>query len=117
MNFSVVDADGHIKGLHYHLEAGRHLVLPAARRRPRSFSRHPQGLADLRPHAGRRGGRRRRAARSNPGRAWPTATGPLTNPCALLYIVTEPFDPASPDEYRIAWDHPAVKSLWEIPNG
>ena len=42
---------------------------------------------------------------------------PLTNPCALLYVVTEAFDPASPDEYRIAWDHPAVKDLWEVPNG
>jgi len=42
---------------------------------------------------------------------------PLTNPFALLYAVTETFDPASPDEYRIAWDHPAVKELWDIPNG
>jgi dTDP-4-dehydrorhamnose 3,5-epimerase len=42
---------------------------------------------------------------------------PLTNPCALFYIVTEAFDPANPDEYRIAWDHPAFKDLWDIPNG
>ena len=42
---------------------------------------------------------------------------PLTNPCSLLYFVTETFDPAAPDEFRIAWDHPAVKELWETPNG
>ncbi len=41
---------------------------------------------------------------------------PLTSPCTLLYIVTESFDPADPDEYRIAWDHPAVRDLWDIPN-
>jgi dTDP-4-dehydrorhamnose 3,5-epimerase len=42
---------------------------------------------------------------------------PLTNPCALFYIVTRTFDAKDPDEWRIAWDHPAVKDLWEIPNG
>ena len=42
---------------------------------------------------------------------------PLTNPCALLYIVTRTFDVADPDEYRIPWDHPAVRDLWEVPNG
>ena len=42
---------------------------------------------------------------------------PLTNPCALLYFVTETFDPAAPDELRIPWDHPAVKNLWDVPNG
>ncbi len=42
---------------------------------------------------------------------------PLTIPCALVYLVTETFDPAAPDELRIAWDHPAVKDLWEVPNG
>jgi len=31
--------------------------------------------------------------------------------------VTETFDPTAPDEYRIAWDHPAVKDLWDTPNG
>jgi len=42
---------------------------------------------------------------------------PLTNPCALLYFVTKSFDPENPDELRIPWDHPAVKDLWEVPNG
>jgi hypothetical protein len=41
----------------------------------------------------------------------------LTNPCALFYIVTRTFDVGEPDEWRIAWDHPAVRDLWEIPNG
>jgi len=31
--------------------------------------------------------------------------------------VTETFDPDSPDEFRIAWDHPAVKDLWDVTNG
>jgi hypothetical protein len=31
--------------------------------------------------------------------------------------VTRTFDLADPDEWRIAWDHPAVKDLWEVPNG
>ena len=35
----------------------------------------------------------------------------------LLYFVTETFDPAKPDELRIPWDHPAVKALWDVPNG
>jgi dTDP-4-dehydrorhamnose 3,5-epimerase-like enzyme len=34
-----------------------------------------------------------------------------------MYFVTETFDPAAPDELRIAWDHPDVKHLWEVPNG
>jgi len=42
---------------------------------------------------------------------------PLTNPCALLYFVTKSFDPERPDELRIPWDHPAVKELWDVPNG
>ena len=42
---------------------------------------------------------------------------PLTNPCALLYIVTKTFDLVDPDEFRIPFDHPAVRDLWEVPNG
>ena len=33
------------------------------------------------------------------------------------FIVTRTFDANDPDEWRIAWDHPAVKDLWEVPNG
>ncbi len=42
---------------------------------------------------------------------------PLTNPCALSYIVTRTIDVNDPDEFRIPWDHPAVRDLWDIPNG
>jgi dTDP-4-dehydrorhamnose 3,5-epimerase len=41
---------------------------------------------------------------------------PLTNPCSLLYWVTETFDPAHPDEFRVPWDHPAVRDLWGVRN-
>lgn len=39
------------------------------------------------------------------------------NPCALSYTVTRTFDVNDPDEFRIPWDHPAVRDLWDIPNG
>jgi dTDP-4-dehydrorhamnose 3,5-epimerase-like enzyme len=42
---------------------------------------------------------------------------PLTNPCALLYIVTRAFDISDPDEMRVPWDHPAVRHLRDVPNG
>ena len=42
---------------------------------------------------------------------------PLTNPCALFYIVTRTFEVNDPDEFRIPWDHPAVRDLRDIPNG
>lgn len=38
---------------------------------------------------------------------------PLTVPCGLFYLVTRCFDLSRPDEYRVPWDHPAVKDLWE----
>jgi len=116
INYSIVNADDHIKGLHYHLEqediwfcpppSKIKIVLYDVRKSSPTFRqtqvvvagdgqdvvvRIPEGVA----HGYR----------------------PLTNPCALLYVVTRPFDLESPDEYRIAWDHPDVKSLWEIPNG
>jgi len=31
--------------------------------------------------------------------------------------VTRTFDPKDPDEFRIAWDHPAVRDLWDVQNG
>ena len=67
--------------------AGRHLVLPAAVEGQDRAARHPQELPDLRPHAGRRGGRRQDLLVRIPAGV---AHGyrPLTNPCALLYIVT-----------------------------
>lgn len=116
LNYSIVNADNHVKGLHYHLQqediwfcpppSKIKIVLFDVRKASPTFGktqvlvagdgndlvvRIPEGVA----HGYR----------------------PLTNPCALLYVVTKTFDLEDPDEYRIAWNHPAVKDLWEIPNG
>jgi dTDP-4-dehydrorhamnose 3,5-epimerase len=116
LNYSIVDADGHIKGLHYHLKQEDIWFFPPP-------SKAKVVLYDIRkdsPTSGQTqvvvaGGGRDVLVRIPAGVAH--GYRPLTNPCALFYIVTEVFDPASPDEYRIAWDHPAVKELWDIPNG
>ncbi|HSB36101.1 MAG TPA: dTDP-4-dehydrorhamnose 3,5-epimerase family protein [Thermoanaerobaculia bacterium] len=116
VNFTVVDAENHIKGLHYHLKQQdiwfcphpykAKFVLFDVRKGSPTFGktqvvvagdgldllvRIPEGVA----HGYR----------------------PLTNPCALVYLVTRTFDARDPDEYRIAWDHPAVRDLWEVPHG
>jgi len=116
MNFSTVEAEGHIKGLHYHLKqediwffpppSKAKVVLLDVRKGSRTFGRTQTVVA---------GGGSDQLIRIPAGVAH--GYRPLSNPCALLYVVTETFDPAAPDEYRIAWDHPAVRSLWEIPNG
>jgi dTDP-4-dehydrorhamnose 3,5-epimerase len=116
MNFSVVDAEGHIKGLHYHLKqddiwfvpppSKAKFVLFDVRQGSKTFGKTQTLVA---------GGGQDLLVRIPAGVAH--GYRPLTNPCALLYIVTETFDPAEPDEFRIAWDHPAVKHLWEVPNG
>lgn len=116
MNYSVVDADRHVKGLHYHLKQDDIWFFPPP-------SKAKVVLLDVRkasPSLGRTqvvvaGGGQDVLIRIPAGVAH--GYRPLTNPCALLYIVTAPFDPAAPDEFRIAWDHPAVKDLWDIPNG
>ncbi len=116
MNYSIVDADGHIKGLHYHLKQEDIWFFPPP-------SKAKVVLYDIRKDSPTRGqtqvvvagGGRDVLVRIPAGVAH--GYRPLSNPCALFYIVTEIFDPASPDEYRIAWDHPAVKELWDIPNG
>ncbi len=116
MNFSIVDASDHIKGLHYHLKqddiwffpppSKAKIVLYDVRKDSPSFGRTQAVVA---------GGGQDVLVRIPAGVAH--GYRPLTNPCSLLYFVTETFDPGAPDEFRIAWDHPAVKDLWEIPNG
>ena len=116
MNYSVVDTEGHIKGLHYHLKQDDIWFVP-----PPSKAKFV--LFDVRkssPTFGKTqvivaGGGQDVLVRIPAGVAH--GYRPLTNPCALLYFVTETFDPGAPDELRIAWDHPAVKHLWEVPNG
>ena len=116
MNFSVVDAEGHIKGLHYHLRQDDIWFVP-----PPSKAKFV--LFDVRrasPTFGKTqvltaGGGLDLLVRIPAGVAH--GYRPLTNPCALIYFVTETFDPAAPDELRIPWDHPAVKDLWGVPHG
>ncbi len=116
INFTVVDVPNHVKGLHYHLRqqdvwycphpSKAKFVLLDVRRESSTFGmtqvivagdgqdllvRIPEGVA----HGYR----------------------PLTTPCTLLYIVTRTFDARDPDEYRIAWDHPSVRDLWDVQNG
>ena len=116
VNFSEVGTEGHIKGLHYHLKQEDIWFFPPP-------SKAKVVLLDVRkdsPTAGATqvlvaGGGHDLLIRIPQGVAH--GYRPLTIPCALIYCVTEVFDPAAPDEYRIAWDHPAVRGLWEIPNG
>lgn len=116
LNYSIVDVEGHIKGLHYHLRQDDIWFFPPP-------SKAKVVLYDIRKDSPTRGqtqvvvagGGQDLLVRVPPGVAH--GYRPLTNPCALLYVVTEAFDPANPDEYRIAWDHPALKDLWDIPNG
>jgi len=32
--------------------------------------------------------------------------------CLFMYLVTEEYDPANPDEHGIPWDDPRVRHLW-----
>lgn len=116
VNFSTVDVPAHIKGLHYHLKqddiwffpppSKAKVVLYDVRKDSPSFGQTQTVVA---------GGGQDVLVRIPVGVAH--GYRPLTVPCALLYFVTETFDPASPDEFRIPWDHPAVKDLWDVPHG
>jgi dTDP-4-dehydrorhamnose 3,5-epimerase len=115
-NFSVVDANGHVKGLHYHLRQEDIWFFPPP-------SRAKVVLLDIRKASPTHGRAQVIVAGEGAEQLVRIPAGvahgyrPLTNPCALFYIVTRAFDARDPDEWRIAWDHPAVKDLWEIPNG
>lgn len=116
MNYTIVSVDEHVKGLHYHLKQQdvwycphpfkAKFVLLDVRKDSPTFGRTQVVVAGegndvlVRIPEGVAHGYR-----------------PLTNPCALFYVVTRTFDPADPDEWRIAWDHPAVRDLWATPNG
>jgi len=116
INFTVVSAENHVKGLHYHLKqqdvwycphpSKAKFVLYDVRKDSPTFGRTQVLVA---------GDGQDLLVRIPEGVAH--GYRPLTNPCALLYIVTRTFDAADPDEWRIAWDHPAVKDLWDVPNG
>ena len=116
MNFTIVDAPNHVKGLHYHLKqqdvwycphpSKAKFVLLDVRKASPTFGRTQVIVA---------GGGQDLLVRIPEGVAH--GYRPLTIPCALFYIVTRTFDPKDPDEFRIAWDHPAVKDLWDVQNG
>ena len=115
VNFSLVTVSDHVKGLHYHLRQTDVWFCP------------PPGklkvvLLDLRKGSPTAGGTQvvilgegRDALLKIPAGV---AHGyrPLTVPCGLLYFVTRCFDVGDPDEYRVPWDHPSVKHLWDIKN-
>ena len=116
LNFTIVDAENHIKGLHYHLKQQdvwfcphpykAKFVLFDVRRESPTFRRTQVLVA---------GDGQDLLVRIPEGVAH--GYRPLTNPCGLFYIVTRTFDIADPDEWRIPYDHPAVKDLWDVPNG
>ena len=115
INYTLVTTNDHVKGLHYHLTQSDVWFCPPP-------SKLKVVMLDLRrasPTAGATqvvvlGEGRDAWVRIPPGVAH--GYRPLTVPCGLLYLVTKCFDLSDPDEYRVPWDHPAVKDLWTVRN-
>ncbi|NWF99790.1 MAG: dTDP-4-dehydrorhamnose 3,5-epimerase family protein [Thermoanaerobaculaceae bacterium] len=113
LNYSLVTASDHVKGLHVHLGQDDLWFCPPP-------FKMKVVLLDLRRASPTAGGTQ--VVILGEGRdAWvriPAGVAhgyrPLTVPCGLFYLVTRCFDAAHPDEYRIPWDHPAVRHLWEV---
>ncbi len=116
MNWAVVDSTSTVKGLHYHLKQTDVWFCP------------PEGkmkvvLWDLRRASATSGAVRTLVLGDGRGMWLKIPPGvahgyrPLVAPCPLLYIVTRTFDLDDPDEYRIPWDHPEVRVLWDVENG
>src|SRR5512147_753697 len=111
LNYSLVTTEDHVKGLHYHLKQDdvwfcpppfklKVVLLDLRRSSPTAGATQVVVLGDGRDAlvkipAGVAHGYR-----------------PLTVPCGLFYLVTRCFDLADPDEFRVPWDHPAVRDLW-----
>jgi dTDP-4-dehydrorhamnose 3,5-epimerase len=113
LNYSLVTASDHIKGLHVHLKQDDVWFCPPP-------FKIKVVLLDL-----RRGSSTAGAAQTvvlGDGRdalvRIPAGVAhgyrPLTVPCGLFYLVTRCFDRADPDECRVPWDHPAVRELWDV---
>jgi dTDP-4-dehydrorhamnose 3,5-epimerase len=115
LNYSLVTVGDHIKGLHYHLLQDDIWFCPPP-------FKLKVVLLDLRKNSPTAGATQ--VVVLGEGRdAWvhiPAGVAhgyrPLTNPCGLFYLVTRCFHLEEPDEYRIPWDHPAVRELWEVKN-
>ncbi|MCP4896373.1 MAG: spore coat protein [bacterium] len=115
VNYSVVDAKSTIKGLHFHLKQYDIWYCPPG-------SKMKVVLWDLRSKSPTSdsiqvlviGGERDGLLKIPPGVAH--GFRPLCDNCALIYFVTQPFDPDAPDEFRVPWDHPRIVSLWDVEN-
>ncbi len=115
LNYSLVTASDHVKGLHVHLKQDDVWFCPPP-------SKLKVVMLDLRKASATAGATQ--VVVLGEGRdAWlriPAGVAhgyrPLTVPCGLLYVVTRCFDLDDPDEYRIPWDHPAVRALWDVKN-
>ncbi len=115
MNYTLVTTTDHVKGLHYHLKQTdvwfcpppfklKVVMLDVRRDSPTAGATQVVVLGEGRDAW----------VRIPPGVAH--GYRPLTVPCGLLYVVTRCFDSRDPDEYRIAWDNPAVRELWAVKN-
>ena len=116
VNYTIVYVENHVKGLHYHLKQQDVWFCPhPSKAKFVLFDVRKDSPTFLRTQVVVAGDGQDLLVRIPEGVAH--GYRPLTNPCALLYIVTRTFDVNDPDEYRIPWDHPAVRDLWEVPNG
>ncbi len=115
MNYSLISTDDHVKGMHYHLKQSDVWFCPP----PFKLKVVMLDLRRASPTAGATqvvvlGEGRDALLKIPPGVAH--GYRPLTVPCGLFYVVTRCFDLDDPDEYRVRWDHPAVKDLWPVKN-
>lgn len=116
LNYTIVNAENHVKGLHYHLKQQDVWFCPhPSKAKFVLFDVRKASPTYLRTQVVVAGDGQDLLVRIPEGVAH--GYRPLTNPCALFYLVTRTFDVNDPDEFRIPWDHPAVRDLWEVPNG
>lgn len=116
LNYTIVNAENHVKGLHYHLKQQDVWFCPhPSKAKFVLFDVRKASPTYLRTQVVVAGDGQDLLVRIPEGVAH--GYRPLTNPCALFYLVTRTFDVNDPDEHRIPWDHPAVRDLWEVPNG
>lgn len=115
INYTLVTTTDHVKGLHYHLQQTDTWFCPPP-------FKLKVVMLDLRRDSTTAGATQ--VIVLGEGRdTWvriPAGVAhgyrPLTVPCGLFYLVTRCFDLEDPDEYRLPWDHPAVKDLWAVKN-
>jgi dTDP-4-dehydrorhamnose 3,5-epimerase len=115
LNYSLVTAEDHVKGLHFHLKQTDVWFCPP----PFKLKVVMLDVRKASETAGAAqvvvlGDGRDAVVKIPPGVAH--GYRPLTTPCGLFYVVTRCFDLADPDEYRVAWDHPAIRDLWDVAN-